>query len=473
MKRAKFLNWMYAIVAVGMLGVLNACDPKTDDDTDTDDKTGDVIEIRGELSGTENWEAKNTYLLKGFVYVTDGAILNIEPGTVIKGDKDTKGTLVVERGGRINAQGTKDKPIVFTSNQPAGSRTYGDWGGIVLCGRAAVNSTSGTATIEGGIRSEYGGGSNPVNDDNSGVLSYVRIEFCGIEYATDNEINGLTMGGVGSGTTLDHIQISYSGDDSFEMFGGSVNAKYLVAYRGWDDDFDTDNGYSGKLQFLVSLRDPNVADKSESNGFESDNDSKGSTNAPFTNPTFSNVSLFGPYTNITDVVNPTGGSSTGLFKSGIHLRRNTKLSMYNSVIAGWPYGVRIENGGKGTAQQNATDGYLVLANNIVAGSGIQNFHEDKVAYDETQQFVQSYWNREGASNLSLETVAALGLKNPFSLSAPGFTALTTSSAVYGKASFEHAEVSGSFFDKVNFIGAFGTEDWTAGWCNFDPQNTEY
>ncbi|MDD3167430.1 MAG: hypothetical protein PHN20_08395, partial [Bacteroidales bacterium] len=134
---------------------------------------------------------------------------------------------------------------------------------------------------------------------------------------------------------------------------------------------------------------------------------------------------------------------------------------------------RIENGGKGTAQQNAADGYLVLANNLVAGSGIQNFHEDKVAYDETQQFVQNYWNREGANNLSLETVAALGLKNPFSLSAPGFTALTTSSAVYGKASFEHAEVSGSFFDKVNYIGAFGTEDWTAGWCNFDPQNTEY
>ena len=144
-------------------------------------------------------------MLKGFVYVTDGAILNIEPGTVIKGDKDTKGTLVVERGGQINAQGTKEKPIVFTSNQPAGSRSYGDWGGIVICGRAAVNSTSGTATIEGGIRSEYGGGSNPVNDDNSGVLSYVRIEFCGIEYATDNEINGLTLGGVGSGTTLNQI----------------------------------------------------------------------------------------------------------------------------------------------------------------------------------------------------------------------------------------------------------------------------
>jgi len=181
MKRAKFLNWVYAIAAVGMLSVLNACDPKTDDDTDTGNEAGDVIEIRGELSGTENWEAKNTYLLKGFVYVTDGAILNIEPGTVIKGDKDTKGTLVVERGGQINAQGTKEKPIVFTSNQPAGSRSYGDWGGIVICGRAAVNSTSGTATIEGGIRSEYGGGSNPVNDDNSGVLSYVRIEFCGIE----------------------------------------------------------------------------------------------------------------------------------------------------------------------------------------------------------------------------------------------------------------------------------------------------
>ena len=109
------------------------------------------------------------------------------------------------------------------------------------------------------------------------VMKYVRIEYPGIAYSPNNEINGLTFGGVGRGTTIDYIQVSYSGDDSYEWFGGTVNCKHLIAYRGWDDDFDTDFGYQGKLQFLVGLRDPEVADQSGSNGFESDNDGSGST----------------------------------------------------------------------------------------------------------------------------------------------------------------------------------------------------
>ncbi|MDY2778590.1 MAG: hypothetical protein SOU82_01870, partial [Alloprevotella sp.] len=181
---------------------------------------------------------KGTYTLKGFVYIADGAELTIEPGTIIKGDKQTKGTLIVERGGKLFAQGTSTQPIVFTSAQPAGNRRPGDWGGLILCGRAPHNA--GEAQIEGGPRTKHGG-DQP--EDCSGALSYVRIEFAGYPYETDKEINGLTLGSVGSGTQLDHIQVSYSNDDSFEWFGGNVNAKYLVAYKGWDDDFDTDNGF--------------------------------------------------------------------------------------------------------------------------------------------------------------------------------------------------------------------------------------
>ena len=133
--------------------------------------------------------------------------------------------------------------------------------------------------IEGGVNNAAGdafyGGTDA--NDNSGVLRYVRIEFPGIAFTDNNEINGLTCGGVGAATTLEHVQVSYSGDDSFEFFGGTVNAKYLIAYRGWDDDFDTDFGYSGKIQFAVSLRDPEIADQSGSNGFESDNDGSGTT----------------------------------------------------------------------------------------------------------------------------------------------------------------------------------------------------
>src|SRR4030095_6414885 len=171
-----------------------------------------------------------------------------------------------------------------------------DWGGVVILGKAA-NNQSASQAIEGisapsGDNGLYGG---TTDDDNSGEFQYVRIEFAGIALSTDNELNGLTMGSVGSATKIDHVQVSYSGDDSFEWFGGKVNTSHLIAYRGWDDDFDTDFGYTGFNQFLVSYRDPNVADKSGSNGFESDNDAQGDTKTPQTAATFANVTFFGPF----------------------------------------------------------------------------------------------------------------------------------------------------------------------------------
>lgn len=206
---------------------------------------------------------KGTYTLKGWVYIADGAELTIEPGTVIKGDKTTKAALITERGGRLIAKGTAEEPIVFTSAQPKGMRRPGDWGGVILCGKAENNQQE--MQIEGGPRTRHGGSDNA---DNSGILSYVRIEFAGYPFATDKEINGLTLGSIGSGTQVDHIQVSYSNDDSFEWFGGTVSAKYLVAYKGWDDDFDTDNGFSGNVQFGLAIRDSRIADVSQSNGFE-------------------------------------------------------------------------------------------------------------------------------------------------------------------------------------------------------------
>ena len=183
---------------------------------------------------------KGTYLLKGWVYIANGAELTIEPGTVIKGDKQTKASLICERGGKLIAKGSATEPIVFTSEEAPGSRKPGDWGGIIICGKAKNNQTE--MQIEGGPRTKHGGDNDA---DNSGVLSYVRIEFAGYPFQTDQEINGLTLGSVGSGTQIDHVQVSYSNDDSYEWFGGTVNCKYLVAFHGWDDDFDTDNGFSG------------------------------------------------------------------------------------------------------------------------------------------------------------------------------------------------------------------------------------
>ena len=223
---------------------------------------------------------KGVYTLKGWVYICDGAELTIEPGTVIKGDKATKAALIVERGGKLIAQGTADAPIVFTSAQAPGQRRPGDWGGVIICGKAKNNQKE--MQIEGGPRTKHGGNDDA---DNSGVLSFVRIEFAGYPFKADQEINGLTLGSVGSGTKIDHVQVSYSNDDSFEWFGGAVNCKYLVAYKGWDDDFDTDNGFSGKVQFGLSVRDPKIADQSQSNGFESDNCADGAQVPPYTTAT--------------------------------------------------------------------------------------------------------------------------------------------------------------------------------------------
>ena len=199
-----------------------------------------------EISSNMTLTYPNTYNLRGFVYVTEGATLTIEPGVVIKGEKESKATLIVERGGKLIAEGTSERPIVFTSAQDPGKRKPGDWGGIILLGKAKNNM--GEQTIEGGVRSKHGGNDDT---DNSGVLKYVRCEFAGIEYSTDNEINAITFGSVGSGTTVDYVQVSYSGDDSYEWFGGSVNCKHLVALGTWDDDFDTDNGFSGNCSFWL------------------------------------------------------------------------------------------------------------------------------------------------------------------------------------------------------------------------------
>ncbi len=240
-----------------------------------------------EVKGNVTLKADTQYNLRGFVYVTDGAVLTIEPGTVIKGEKKSNATLIVERGGKIIAEGTKEKPIVFTSQSASGARKPGDWGGLIILGKAPNNK--GDMSIEGGVRSMHGGTDAA---DNSGILKYVRIEFAGIEYSIDNEINGLTLGS--NGTVIDYVQVSHSGDDSFEWFGGTVNARHIIAYGTWDDCFDADNGFSGNVQYALSVRNPRVADKSGSNGFESDNNSDGAATSPYTAAVFANVSLFGP-----------------------------------------------------------------------------------------------------------------------------------------------------------------------------------
>jgi hypothetical protein len=366
----------------------------------------------GNITTNTTWTKSNVYKLNGWVYVKDGATLTIEAGTVIRGDLTNKAALIVEKGAKLIAEGTATEPIVFTSNQAAGSRTYGDWGGIILCGKAPINISGGSGTIEGGVGSTYGGTDAT---DNSGSLKYVRIEFPGIAFATNNEINGLTMGGVGSGTAIDYVQVSYSGDDSYEWFGGAVNAKHLIAFRGWDDDFDTDNGYSGMVQFAVSLRDPNIADQSKSNSFESDNDANGTTNTPFTSAVFSNVSSFGPKVSSSTTIN-------ALYQSAMHLRRNTKLKVYNAVFAGWPSGLQVD--GNTTTQTNATNGDLKVQYTVLAGMGSNFVVPSSSTW--TVDTESTWYNTTSFKNVTIADNSGLNIVDPFNLTSPNFLPNSTS-----------------------------------------------
>lgn len=285
---------------------------------------------------------QGTYLLRGWCYVTNGSTLIIEPGTVIKGDRDTRAALIVEPGGRIIARGTADAPIVFTSAMPVGERRPGDWGGVVLCGNARNNE--GIQQIEGGPRTMHGG----TNDaDNSGILSYVRIEFAGYPFKRNQEINGLTLGSVGSATQIDHIQVSYSNDDAFEWFGGTVNADYLVAYHNWDDDFDADNGYRGTCRHLLGIRHPRLADVTGSHAFECSNNGTDSPATPLTAARFEEVTLYGPadadeaFENTTEYIDgggmlPGNGSLLGLYGAALRLDAYTQVSFRNVTISGYP-----------------------------------------------------------------------------------------------------------------------------------------
>ncbi len=432
---------MAAFAATAVL-LTSACTP-----TPTPDPTpvpvSNVVEVTSDILTDVTWSASKVYLLKDFVHVRSGATLTIEPGTIIKGDKATKASLVILPGGKISAVGTAAKPIVFTSNQSKGQRAAGDWGGLIILGKGLVNKASATVEGEG---SSFGGADNT---DNSGTLKYIRIEFAGIAFEPDKEINGLTLGGVGSGTTIDYVQVSHSGDDSFEWFGGAVNCKHLVAFSGVDDDFDTDNGFSGNVQFGVALRNSGVADQcscSSSNGFESDNDGTGSTATPQTAANFANISIFmGP------------GAVNNKFNTGALIRRNSALNIYNTVIVGNYPKAGLELNGS-SSQANFVSDLLKLQGIVLAEMATKTLTVD-AKFNDAANKNNTAWS---LSDLKLDVSYNV-------LSAPKFLPQATSPLLAAA----NAATLPVTLEQTNYIGAFNTTDWTTGWTNFDPQNTDY
>ena len=387
--------------------------------------------VSTDITTSTTWSG--VILLQNKIYVKNNATLTIAPGTIIRGDKPTQGSLIVTRGAKLNAIGTLASPIIFTSNEVIGNRNEGDWGGIVLLGLARNNQPGGVANIEGIVQTtdtQYGGS---FDNDNSGTLKYVRIEFAGIALEPNKEINGLTCGSVGSATTIDYVQVSHSGDDSFEWFGGTVSCKHLIAYRGLDDDFDTDFGFRGKIQFALAIRDKDVSDAiGDSNSFESDNDAAGSAGQPKTAAIFSNVTLVGPKGN-GSIVLPVGEK----FEKAFRLRRNTAVSCFNSLVVGWEKGLSIE----GTAVVNNVNGdTLLFSNNVLTGftnntNTIYNAGTTGGAAS-TSSFYTSFWGADG--NDSTQSIAQVSWVNLFTpLGTTPDARLSSGSSAASGATFIH------------------------------------
>ncbi|MBW3552354.1 MAG: hypothetical protein KY466_02525 [Gemmatimonadetes bacterium] len=423
----------YIVVAVG------------EEDTESSDSVGISIgrmeaALSGPISADRQLSADTTYYLTGVVTVEDGATLSVEAGTLILADAMVQPTaLIIEQGGRIDAQGTADAPIVFTSSKPAGERTRGDWGGVVINGRAQCNFPNQDDCIAEGFAAQYGGN---LNDDDSGTMRYVRIEFAGYEVSLGNELNLLTMNGVGSGTTLEYIQVHQGLDDGFEWFGGTVDLKYAVASGASDDSFDYSTGWQGRGQFWIALQDPNDAD----NGFEVDNNDPDTGALPRTDPTIYNITLVGKG------ATGTAGEST----RGLLFRLGTAGEVRNAIVIGFgTAGLDID--GTETAAE-CENGGLVVSNSIFFGNAA--YLDPDSDTHETACVSQPGWT-------TLLTGDPM-LADPYNWGSPDFQPQAGSPAAVAANA---ATPPATWFTATSYIGAVdpaatGTL-WYEGWTTFE------
>jgi hypothetical protein len=423
-----------------------------------------VVIVEGNISASNNnWVAANRYLLRGKVVVPTGITLTIAPGAVVLGEKQTEGTLVVNRGGKLNAVGTASNPIVFTSNAPKGFRNRGDWGGVVILGKD-YNSNGANALIEGlagGGTSDDGlygpGAGSAIGNDDSGKLQYARIEFAGIDLSQDNELNSLTMGSVGSATLIDHIVVSFANDDAYEWFGGSNDHKYLIAYSTLDDDFDSDRGYIGRVQYGAIIREATIADISGSRAFESSSNSAATPPtvggvSRHSKPVFANITVWGP------LMFRSANQIDGFYRAAVEVNSFNQLELYNSIVTGFPNSANF-----------ATTGSSIL-NNVFAKNTTQTasganapgtFDTDNILEGDVTKIFGPYPSGSVYSFTSLPVNQTA--TSPYLTGAPAIPAGSN---------------AGGFFTAEPFYGAWGSApgagwNFSAGWINLDPNNAEY
>lgn len=436
-------------------------DAKNDDGSCLyDNKPGVILSDNGSGIGTRTLSADTTYFLEGFVFVNSGQTLTIPAGTVIKGRQGTgadASALIVARGGMINATGTATNPIIFTSELddvtdptdiPAGTR--GLWGGVIILGSAGLNSSPGETAIEGipvtETRGLYGGTDDA---DNSGTFQYVSIRYGGSDIGAGNEINGLTMGGVGSGTTIDHVEVVFNQDDGFEFFGGTVNTKYLCAAFCGDDSYDYDEGFRGKGQFWFMIGGTDEGDR----GGEHDGGTDPEDGSPYAIPTIYNATYIGR------------GEAEG--KRALTFRDNAGGHYMNSVFVDWGKGVDIELLASGTSSWDRGGDselsvedcvfYNVAGNDTASifkvslGSGVDP--TDSATATATMMAAFNDWGNEILDpGMSISRSADGGL-NPVPTAA-GVTSGAT-------------PATDAWFTSVTYKGAFGTDNWLSGWTLLD------
>ena len=432
------------------------------------------------ITGTVTLDASKVYLLTSTCVVRSGGKLIIPAGTVIRGAADLTATpklyatLVVERGGMIEVNGTTSSPVVMTSNKAAGSRDRGDWGGLVLCGKA-VNNQSVDAQLEGfnnvAVDNTLGKFGGTDDADNSGVVKYVRIEFAGLAFEPNKEVNSLTMGSVGSKTEIEGVQCSFGNDDGFEWFGGTVNCKKLISYKITDDDFDTDFGYRGAVQFGIAVRDtayfdlswnaPSGASTSET--FESDNDAAGSGKMPLTSAVFSNITCVGPVP-LDKTYNDLTTTQKGAFRRGARIRRNSRLSIVNSVFMGYRNFIMFDGDSvliaSGVKSSTFSETSNVLRNNFIANTsaaaaaGVTNTGLVEVDSKNTPAAMDA-WLRDAKNSNKIDDVnyaSGAILVDPKNATAPDFRPVA-SSKINTLANYDAAIFTKyGKFSSVNTVG---------------------
>ncbi|WP_134089921.1 hypothetical protein [Olivibacter sp. XZL3] len=458
MTRISFLFLLFSVI-------IYSC--KKDDGVNQNALTPHYIDtLEGIISSDIVLQENANYLLKGQVFVQD-ASLTIPKGVTIYVEKadsaSNKGSLVVLPGAKLFVNGTDQEPVLFTS--AATEKLPGDWGALVILGKAPINSK--TLQVPG-IDNKLANCGGSDKDDDSGSIQFLRLAYCGglnakgeDEWALD-KVSGLCLGAVGSKTTLSHVMVSYSRDDAFQFFGGNVGAKYLIAYNSGDDDYDFDHGYQGNLQFIISYRNSAGDRALRANGIESLNDADASSKTPYTHPVISNATIIGP----------SGNATNTNLNQGVYIRKNTRFSIYNSIVANYPQGgLMVCNKTRPLLMESHQSTFkfnlVYCEDNTRSFTWDHNGQEvslDKVLADPA---LTSFATNQDNRNTVIETVSALKLSSVFPQSGAPQLGLQPDSPASTGAKFSESNLN-DFFDQVSFRGAIGTDDWTAtNWVKWD------